>query len=97
MGVQLFLVRFPGGLDLGVRLVHFNVFTAFVMISHHYQYIMCRFVHVWNKLLVHNTLNNFFKIISLPSEGIFHAATYKETRIVVTPAQEGTVFKLVIY
>lgn len=49
------------GLDLGVRLVNINIFTAFVMISHHYQQIMCRFVHAWNKLLVHHTPNNFLK------------------------------------
>lgn len=35
----------PWGLDLGVRLVNFNIFTAFVVISHHYQHILCRFVH----------------------------------------------------
>lgn len=51
----------PWGLDLGVRLVNINILTAFVMISHHYQHIMRRFVHVWNKLLVHDTPNTFLK------------------------------------
>lgn len=51
----------PWGLDLGVRLVNINIFTVSVMISHRYQHIMRRFVHVWNKLLVHCTPNNFFK------------------------------------
>lgn len=51
----------PWGLDLGVRLVNISIFTAFVMISHHYQHIMCRFVHAWSKLLVHDTPNNFLK------------------------------------
>lgn len=51
----------PWELDLGVRLVNINIFTASVMISQHYQHIMCRFVHVWNKLLVYHTPNNFFK------------------------------------
>lgn len=74
----------PWGLDLGVRLVSISIFTAFVMISHHYQHIMCRFVHVWNKYMI---LQIIFLNDQHPSESIFHAATYKGIKIVVTPAR----------